>query len=82
VGLAVDRKAVTDGEIHAGTETLACSGRSKLGSRSFVVRAVQCPAACDCTATLVFSPEQRADAMLFGPGLAPRLVTKSCSPDT
>lgn len=78
IGLAVARKDVTAGTINAGTEVLACSGRTPVGTRSYVVQAVLCPASGTCTGWLRLSPAERQDGTLFGPGLAPRLSAAAC----
>lgn len=79
VGLAVDRKLVDEGRINALTETIACSGQTQIGTRSYSVQAVQCPAKGDaCTAMILMPPDRRGEVALFGPGLAPRLSPQTC----
>ena len=78
IGVAVARKDVTAGTMNAGTEVLACSGRTPVGTRSYVVQAVLCPASGVCTGWIRLSPAERQDGALFGPGLAPRLSATAC----
>lgn len=80
LGLAVDRKDVSEGRLNAGTEVIACSGATEIGNQSYIVRAVLCPArGQSCVGLLALPPERRADAALFGSGLAPRLSSRACA---
>lgn len=79
LGIALDRVAVTSGRINAGSETILCSGTAQLGTHSYVVETVLCPARGDhCTGILLLAPARRAEAAAFGPGLAPTLSNRSC----
>lgn len=80
VGIAVDRKDVSEGRINAGTEVIPCSGDHQVGTQSYLVQAVLCPSkGQSCLGELVLPPERRGDVAFFGPGLAPRLSARACA---